>query len=84
MAVWDNIDTFCPEKNSFKNWVAAIAKYKSIDYKRRYLKLLEQENIEGLNLASSWSGEKAIMEKVIPRVNSNSISGYYPGKDDSG
>ncbi|MGF7186815.1 DNA-directed RNA polymerase specialized sigma24 family protein [Desulfitispora alkaliphila] len=38
LAVWDNIDSFYPEKNSFKNWVAAIAKYKSIDYKRKYLK----------------------------------------------
>lgn len=74
MAVWDNIDTFCPEKNSFKNWVAAIAKYKSIDYKRRYLKLLEQENIEGLNLASSWSGEKAIMEQELSQEMESLLS----------
>ena len=74
MAVWDNIDVFCPEKNSFKNWVAAIAKYKSIDYKRRYLKLLEQENIEGLNLASSWSGEKAIMEQELSQEMESLLS----------
>ncbi len=24
LAIWDNIASFCPEKNSFKNWVGAI------------------------------------------------------------
>ena len=35
LSVWDNISYFNPEKNSFKNWIAAIAKYKSIDYLRK-------------------------------------------------
>jgi len=34
LAIWDNIDSFDEDKNSFKNWVAAISKYKSIDYQR--------------------------------------------------
>lgn len=37
LAIWENIDGFCEEKNSFKNWICAIAKYKAIDYKRKYL-----------------------------------------------
>lgn len=38
LAIWDHIDSFQPEKNSFKNWIAAIAKYKAIDYLRKYQK----------------------------------------------
>ncbi|MFE4120537.1 sigma-70 family RNA polymerase sigma factor [Priestia sp. YIM B13486] len=38
LAVWHHIDRFDPEKNTFKNWVAAVAKYKAIDYQRKYIK----------------------------------------------
>lgn len=46
LGIWNNIDLFNPEKSSFKNWVAGIAKYKSIDYLRKYLKDSENENID--------------------------------------
>ncbi len=46
LAVWNNIDQFSGEKTSLKNWIAVISRYKSIDYKRKYLKLLQEENIE--------------------------------------
>lgn len=36
LAVWEHIDSYHPEKNSFKNWIAAIAKYKAIDYMRKF------------------------------------------------
>ena len=42
-------------KVNFKNWVAGIAKFKSIDYKRKYLKGLEYENIDDLNISVSES-----------------------------
>ena len=38
LAVWHHIDRFDAEKNTFKNWVAAVAKYKAIDYRRKYIK----------------------------------------------
>uniref|UniRef100_UPI0039047390 sigma factor n=1 Tax=Gudongella sp. SC589 TaxID=3385990 RepID=UPI0039047390 len=38
LAVWENINNYNPEKSNFKNWVGGIAKYKSIDYTRKYLK----------------------------------------------
>ncbi len=34
MGVWQHIDSFDQERNSFKNWIAAIARYQSIDYLR--------------------------------------------------
>ena len=42
-------------KSEFKNWIAGIAKFKSIDYKRKYLKGLEYENIDDLNISVSES-----------------------------
>lgn len=37
LSIWTNIKYFDKDKNTFKNWVCAIAKYKAIDYKRKYL-----------------------------------------------
>lgn len=55
IGIWNNIDTFDENKSEFKNWVAGIAKFKSIDYKRKYLKGLEYENIDDLNISVSKS-----------------------------
>lgn len=49
LAIWKNIDSFRPEKNSFKNWVAAIAKYKAIDYIRKYKKELTAISYEAMD-----------------------------------
>lgn len=46
LTIWDNIDGFEKDKNSFKNWVCAIAKYKAIDYKRKYLGKIETSSLE--------------------------------------
>lgn len=43
LSIWNNIDSFDNSKNTFKNWVAAISQYRAIDYKRKYLKLLNKE-----------------------------------------
>ncbi|MGL5329203.1 MAG: sigma-70 family RNA polymerase sigma factor [Peptostreptococcaceae bacterium] len=41
LSVWDNIKSFDKNKNLLKNWICAIAKYRAIDYKRRYLSKVE-------------------------------------------
>ncbi|MGX4598320.1 sigma-70 family RNA polymerase sigma factor [Faecalimicrobium sp. JNUCC 81] len=46
LAIWDNIDGFEKDKNSFKNWICAIAKYKAIDYKRKYLNKIETSSLD--------------------------------------
>lgn len=37
-AIWKNISSFKEEKSTFKNWIAGIARYKSVDYLRKHLK----------------------------------------------
>lgn len=50
LGVWNNINSFNEEKSTFKNWVAGISKYKTIDYRRKYLKELENANLDDLEL----------------------------------
>lgn len=45
-AIWNNINGFESDKNLFKNWICAIAKYKAIDYKRKYLNKSETSMLD--------------------------------------
>ncbi|WP_270501265.1 sigma-70 family RNA polymerase sigma factor [Clostridium butyricum] len=50
LGLWNNIDKFDENKSEFKNWIAGIAKFKAIDYKRKYLRELNNENVDDLNI----------------------------------
>jgi len=75
-AVWNHIDAFDPARNSFKNWVGAIAKYKSIDYLRKYVRELEHKNIEGMAIPVEDQALKVVLtgeieeetEKILSRL----------------
>ncbi|MWC30957.1 sigma-70 family RNA polymerase sigma factor [Paenibacillus sp. MMS18-CY102] len=43
LAVWHHIDDFNPEINEFKQWLAAIAKYKAIDCLRKRIRVRTKE-----------------------------------------
>lgn len=49
LAIWDNVEGFEQDKNTFKNWICAIAKYKAIDYKRKYLNKIEISDLDEQN-----------------------------------
>lgn len=74
LAIWDNIDSYNPEKSSFKNWVGGIAKYKSIDYTRKYLRDLENQNIEDVNIAIEDNSLKEILSKEISEETEKMLS----------
>lgn len=46
LKIWQNISDFDESKNTFKNWAAAIARYRSIDYLRQYKREVETMDIE--------------------------------------
>lgn len=58
-SIWNNISKFNPEKNSLKNWIGAVCKYKCIDYKRKYYKEKISEMDE--NIPSSYTAEQSIL-----------------------
>ena len=43
LAIWDNIEEFNEKESSFKNWICVIAKYKAIDYKRKYINKINEK-----------------------------------------
>lgn len=49
LAIWNNIDKYDETKSSFKNWICVIAKYRAINYLKKYQ--IEVHNI-------SWDEEK--------------------------
>ena len=50
LAVWCGIDKYCDMKGDFKNWIAAIARYKCIMYKRKYSSLNLNQGIEEVDI----------------------------------
>lgn len=65
LGVWNNIASFNKEKNIFKNWIAAITKYKAIDYKRKYLKTLEYIDISEIDIESDFAIEKEVLKNEL-------------------
>lgn len=67
LAIWENIESYEPSKSEFKNWVAGISKYKSIDYLRRYLRDRDVENIDDKNIATDKDSLDIILEKEMEK-----------------
>ncbi|MGL4107315.1 sigma-70 family RNA polymerase sigma factor [Clostridium sp. LP20] len=65
LGIWNNIDKFDEKRSEFKNWVIGIAKFKSIDYKRKYLRELAYENIDELNLSTPDNTYNGITIKAL-------------------
>jgi RNA polymerase sigma-70 factor (ECF subfamily) len=65
LGIWNNINSFDESKNEFKNWMAGIAKFKVIDYKRKYLKEVGYENIDNLNIHIPDNSLEGIIKKEL-------------------
>lgn len=65
LKIWQNIESFDESKSSFKNWAAAIATYRSIDYLRIYQKELYRIDIEEVNISQDDSALAHLLEKEI-------------------
>lgn len=52
LAIWNNSDQYDEDRSTFKNWIIGICKFKSIDFKRKYLKDIGNENIENINIST--------------------------------
>ncbi|MBE6063208.1 MAG: sigma-70 family RNA polymerase sigma factor [Clostridium butyricum] len=69
LAIWNNIDSFDEERSTFKNWIIGISRFKSIDYQRKYLKHLEYEDIDNVNLVKDDFSEELIRDELSDEVN---------------
>lgn len=64
-AVWENIDSFDITKNSFKNWLAGVSRYKAIDCKRKYLKRFNEEPLDAAENIADLKSSFCILQEEI-------------------
>lgn len=76
--VWNNIQYYDCMKNSFQNWIAGVAKYRSIDYLRKYRKELDQENIDDIILTDSADTSQGFFENEISEELEQMLSCLNP------
>jgi len=78
LSIWNNISKFNPEKNSLKNWIGAVCKYKCIDYNRKYYR----ENFSEIdeNIPSPYTAEQSILKKEI-EAQAEELLNTLPPKD---
>ena len=58
MDVWEHIERFDEAKGSFKNWIVSIARFRSIDYLRRYSRTCMEEDV------SNYESELAKNDRI--------------------
>ncbi|MGL5507306.1 MAG: sigma-70 family RNA polymerase sigma factor [Paraclostridium sp.] len=80
LGIWNNIYSFDENKNTFKNWVAAITKYKTIDYQRKYLKNIDNQNIDDVDVKIEDNSHKEILENEISEEMQHMLS-YLKERD---
>lgn len=68
LAIWVNRDKFHGDEVNFKKWCATIAKFKAIDYYRKYKKLKEEDISEYESLS-----ESSLEDEVLKREFKNDI-----------
>jgi RNA polymerase sigma-70 factor, ECF subfamily len=63
LSMWNNIASYDETKGSFKCWIAAISKYKAIDYKKKLCKQNRIEYIDDSDLYDEITTEKIVVAK---------------------
>lgn len=56
LSVWNNMASFDEGKGNFKSWIAAVSKYKAIDYRR---KLSKRDSVE-------WATDRELSAELTP------------------
>ncbi|CEN83120.1 ECF subfamily RNA polymerase sigma-24 subunit [[Clostridium] sordellii] len=68
LAIWDNIDYYKGDKSTFKNWIGSIAKYKAINYKKKYIRELESIEIEENTI--SYKDKDLLQHEIKEEIDS--------------
>jgi RNA polymerase sigma-70 factor (ECF subfamily) len=79
LSIWDNIKQFDHNKNSFKNWICAISKYKSIDYKRKHYKELVLESLDEKLSDKRFAKDADLIDDINSEIES--MLNYLSPKD---
>lgn len=78
LKIWQNISDFDEDRNTFPNWAAAIARYRSIDYLRTYRRELETLNLEDLTVPQEDRRLSGLIEQEISEETEQMLSCLKP------
>ncbi len=65
LSIWKNIGMFDENRNSLKNWIAGVARYKSIDYMRKIYREAVKEDLDSFKNLGQYDPEILKMEADI-------------------
>lgn len=65
MGIWNNARDFDSSKNSFQNWIAGIARYKSMDYLRKHYRRTVCESIEAVEIGCNDAYLEQMIEQKV-------------------
>lgn len=63
--IWNHIGSYDPERSSFKNWAAGVARFHAIDYLRKYGRQLDQTALEEVELAEEDENLRQLVEQEL-------------------
>lgn len=69
LKIWQNISDFDENKNTFKNWAAAVTRYRAIDYLRKYQREVATVDIDEAVIVK----EDRILARMIERELSEEV-----------
>lgn len=78
LAVWLHAKDYDPSKNTFKNWLCALSRYKCIDYKRRWGKDLLSQELETAPLPMSDSAETQALQQQLSEETESLLATLSP------
>ena len=79
-AVWENADTYDSSKNTFANWICGVARIKSLDYQRKFTKLLSKSSIYEENIFNNLKVNDIyeVFEKTFSKETEQMLSCLSP------
>ena len=75
VSIWFHIESYDPTKNEFKQWIAAITKYRAIDYIRKSEKLKQH--------VSKVEFDERISSQISPKQNILNLSSLFDELNDT-
>lgn len=74
--LWNEIRQYDPEKNTLKNWIGAVCRYKCIDYRRKYYRECLEELDE--TIPDEKTPEMVVLERELEQETQELLACLSP------
>ena len=65
--IWKNAKRYHPKQGTFQNWISGIARFKCIDYRRKYSSDLKNKTIEDIELIGDGEVNIPFLDKELEK-----------------